>query len=68
ALWLRNAYQLEFLGANTFVELWVSSIIMFIANNAVVVTLVRKQRRCPLFDLINGRVANTLASGHEKTA
>ncbi|CAO3580897.1 unnamed protein product [Absidia cylindrospora] len=40
-LWLQSAYQLEFLGQNTFFSLWLSSLFFFVMNSWIVVTLVK---------------------------
>ncbi|KAI8071330.1 PIG-M-domain-containing protein [Gongronella butleri] len=40
ALWLQSAYQLEFLGQNTFFSLWMASIVFFIINGWIAVSLI----------------------------
>ncbi|KAI9309325.1 PIG-M-domain-containing protein [Cunninghamella echinulata] len=40
ALWLQSAYQLEFMGENTFISLWISSILFFISNCWIVVSFI----------------------------
>ncbi|KAI7869048.1 PIG-M-domain-containing protein [Spinellus fusiger] len=39
-LWLQFAYQLEFLGQNTFFSLWLSSLLFFIVNCWIIVEFV----------------------------
>ncbi|KAG5178250.1 PIG-M-domain-containing protein [Tribonema minus] len=40
AAWLLQAYRLEFLGHNTFTTLWMASVMMFLANIAVLVGVI----------------------------
>lgn len=45
ALWLSQAYRLEMLGQNTYYEIWISSILFFIANCWIIVQFVGIMRR-----------------------
>ncbi|BBN20063.1 GPI mannosyltransferase 1 subunit M [Marchantia polymorpha subsp. ruderalis] len=47
--WLGWAYLLEFRGKNTFLPLWVASIVFFAANIVVMVTIIRHHSFCPMF-------------------
>ncbi|KAJ1963990.1 GPI mannosyltransferase 1 [Dipsacomyces acuminosporus] len=49
ALYLQQAYKLEFLGENTFTLLWASGLVIFVANNWVLQQIVSTQRIVPLF-------------------
>lgn len=40
AIWLGFAYKLEFLGQNTFYEIWVSGIVYFLINVLIIVSLI----------------------------
>jgi phosphatidylinositol glycan class M len=40
ALWLYYAYQLEHLGYNTFVQLWISSIVFYSVQIAIIVSFI----------------------------
>ncbi|KAI8337144.1 PIG-M-domain-containing protein [Chlamydoabsidia padenii] len=48
-LWLQSAYQLEFLGQNTFLSLWSSSLFFFMINCWIVVTLVKNHDFEPVY-------------------
>lgn len=39
-LWLNFAYQLEFLGQNTFLQLWIAGVVFFVINCWIVVELI----------------------------
>lgn len=41
ALWLYFAFRLEHLGQNTFVQLWIASIVFFAAQIAIIVSFIR---------------------------
>ncbi|KAI7907986.1 PEANUT1 [Cokeromyces recurvatus] len=49
ALWLNFAYKLEFLGKNTFLELWMSGTIFFIINCWIVVEMILNYRYEPIY-------------------
>ena len=40
AVWLYKGYQLEFLGKNTFLELWFASIFFHVVNVLIIVAVV----------------------------
>jgi hypothetical protein len=46
-LWLWFAYRLEFLGENTFFEIWVAGIIYFIINVVIIIVIVLNHRVNP---------------------
>ncbi|KAI8099307.1 PIG-M-domain-containing protein [Halteromyces radiatus] len=48
-LWLQSAYQLEFLGQNTFFSLWLASLFFFLMNSWIVVSLVRHHEFEPVY-------------------
>ncbi|KAJ2109733.1 GPI mannosyltransferase 1, partial [Coemansia sp. RSA 921] len=50
ALYLQQAYKLEFLGQNTFEWLWVAGAGIFVANNWILAQVVAKQRVVSVFD------------------
>ncbi|KAJ2151110.1 GPI mannosyltransferase 1 [Coemansia sp. RSA 532] len=50
ALYLQQAYKLEFLGQNTFEWLWVAGAGIFVANNWILSQVVAKQRVVSVFD------------------
>jgi phosphatidylinositol glycan class M len=39
-LWLNFAYQLEFLGQNTFLQLWIAGVFFFVINCWIVVEMI----------------------------
>ena len=43
SLWLHFAYQLEFVGKNTFFHLWVSGMIFLVVNLGILVLFIRNQ-------------------------
>ncbi|KAH6574135.1 hypothetical protein BASA50_010051 [Batrachochytrium salamandrivorans] len=43
ALWLSQAYRLEHLGHNTFMELWVAGIVFFVINVTILNTMIVNQ-------------------------
>ena len=47
--WLYWAYYLEFMGQNTFLQVWVASLAFFGANVGVIAALVSAHRVAPLF-------------------
>lgn len=47
--WLAFAYQLEFLGENTFMQVWMAGVAFFLANVAVVFAFVKNHISVPLF-------------------
>ncbi|KAJ2792355.1 GPI mannosyltransferase 1 [Coemansia linderi] len=49
ALYLQQAYRLEFLGENTFAPLWLAGLVIFAANNWVLQQIIASQRVVPLF-------------------
>ncbi|KAF9435571.1 hypothetical protein BGZ76_005963 [Entomortierella beljakovae] len=49
-LWLFNAYNLEFLGENTFMMLFVASSVMFVSNVWILTELIREADYEPIFD------------------
>ncbi|KAJ2469456.1 GPI mannosyltransferase 1 [Coemansia sp. RSA 2322] len=49
ALYLQQAYRLEFLGENTFIQLWVAGLVIFVANNWILQQICLSQRVVPLF-------------------
>ncbi|RKP06571.1 GPI mannosyltransferase 1 [Thamnocephalis sphaerospora] len=62
--WLAYAYQLEFLGRNTFYELWLAGIAFFLANIWILVEFVRHHEYAPWFR--NGHLNKVW--GTDKTA
>ncbi|KAJ1989659.1 GPI mannosyltransferase 1 [Coemansia spiralis] len=49
ALYLQQAYRLEFLGQNTFLPLWLTSVAIFATNNWILGQIISSQRIVPLF-------------------
>ncbi|KAJ2736968.1 GPI mannosyltransferase 1 [Coemansia sp. BCRC 34962] len=49
ALYLQQAYRLEFLGENTFALLWIAGLVIFAANNWILQQIIAKQKIVPLF-------------------
>ncbi|KAJ1671950.1 GPI mannosyltransferase 1 [Coemansia sp. RSA 1836] len=49
ALYLQQAYRLEFLGENTFARLWIAGVAIFVANNWILLQIMATQRIVPLF-------------------
>lgn len=49
ALYLQQAYRLEFLGENTFGLLWIAGLAIFVANNWILRQILTAQRLVPLF-------------------
>ena len=49
ALWLKLAYDLEFLGVDTFHLLWLASLAFFLAHVAVLVAVVSRYRGHPVY-------------------
>ncbi|KAJ2746184.1 GPI mannosyltransferase 1 [Coemansia sp. BCRC 34301] len=49
ALYLQQAYRLEFLGENTFVHLWIAGLVIFAANNWILQQIIATQKIVPLF-------------------
>ena len=41
ALWLKTAYDLEFLGKNVFFELWICSLVFFFVNCWIIGEIIR---------------------------
>lgn len=41
AIWLKLAYDLEFTGRNTFVALWVASLLFMIVNTGIAYNLIK---------------------------
>ncbi|KAJ2775749.1 GPI mannosyltransferase 1 [Coemansia javaensis] len=50
ALYLRQAYRLEFLGENTFELLWAAGAAIFVANNWILHQIVSSQQIVPLYE------------------
>ena len=48
-VWLAFAYQLEFEGKNTFLPLWISSVVFFLVNSWIAAELMLNTRYVPLF-------------------
>ncbi|KAG1082597.1 hypothetical protein G6F42_022520 [Rhizopus arrhizus] len=48
-LWLNFAYQLEFLGQNTFLQLWIAGVTFFIVNCWIVVELILNHQYEPIY-------------------
>ncbi|KAJ2758344.1 GPI mannosyltransferase 1 [Coemansia sp. BCRC 34490] len=55
AVYLQQAYKLEFLGENTFNLLWLASMVIFIANNLILSQIIASQRIVPFFGATGGR-------------
>ncbi|KAJ2667268.1 hypothetical protein GGH99_006677, partial [Coemansia sp. RSA 1285] len=55
AIYLQQAYKLEFLGENTFNLLWLASMVIFIANNLILSQIIASQRIVPFFGATGGR-------------
>ncbi|KAJ1892257.1 GPI mannosyltransferase 1 [Kickxella alabastrina] len=49
ALYLQQAYRLEFLGENTFAWLWLAGLAIFASNNWILQQIIASQRIEPLF-------------------
>lgn len=49
AIWLNYAYRLEFLGHNTFFQIWISGIAFFLANIAIIIMFIKNQTIVPFF-------------------
>ncbi|KAJ1647600.1 GPI mannosyltransferase 1 [Coemansia asiatica] len=49
ALYLQQAYRLEFLGENTFTRLWLAGLVIFASNNLILCQIVKSQQIMPLF-------------------
>ncbi|KAI8322306.1 GPI mannosyltransferase 1 [Martensiomyces pterosporus] len=65
ALYLQQAYRLEFLGENTFTLLWAAGLVIFVANNWVLQQIISTQRIAPLFNLADGK-SDSSSSKHKK--
>ncbi|KAK4518905.1 Alginate_lyase domain-containing protein [Mucor velutinosus] len=48
-LWLNFAYQLEFLGQNTFLQLWIAGVTFFVMNCWIVVELILNHQYEPIY-------------------
>ncbi|KAJ1932611.1 GPI mannosyltransferase 1, partial [Linderina pennispora] len=48
-LYLQQAYNLEFLGKDTFTMLWVAGMVIFAANTWVLQQIIANQRIAPLY-------------------
>ncbi|KAJ2704351.1 GPI mannosyltransferase 1 [Coemansia sp. IMI 203386] len=49
ALYLQQAYRLEFLGENTFSHLWLAGLTIFVSNSWILQQIVKSQQIKPLF-------------------
>ncbi|KAJ1805126.1 GPI mannosyltransferase 1 [Coemansia sp. RSA 2598] len=49
ALYLQQAYRLEFLGENTFTRLWLAGLAIFVSNSWILQQIVKSQQTKPLF-------------------
>lgn len=54
-LWLSQAYYLEFLGMNTFINLFVASALMYATNVWILVELITGATYEPIFDELGVR-------------
>lgn len=65
-LWLNYAYQLEFLGRNTFLQLWIAGVIFFVINCWIVVELILNHQYERVYGL-SGRIRWVWGNGDPGT-
>ncbi|KAJ2019018.1 GPI mannosyltransferase 1 [Coemansia sp. S100] len=61
ALYLQQAYRLEFLGENTFAQLWIAGLAIFVANNWILQQIITTQNIVPLFGTSSHQTSQPLA-------
>jgi phosphatidylinositol glycan class M len=76
ALWLYQAYNLEFLGENTFFNIWLASIVFFMANIWILIEFVQNHVYEKCFELgkirniwkIRGEIEDNITNGQSSNS